>query len=91
MDSSTEPVKEPKKEPVSEPKKEPVNEPNKDFYRRHTIRQAIIDLLRVKSLITLMVIGSMVYLVVTDFIDPATFMTLAGSVITYYFTKRDSE
>jgi uncharacterized membrane protein len=74
-----------------DPDKEPIKEPVKESRKEQTIKQAIIELLRVKSIITLMVIGSMVYLVALEFIDPATFMTLAGSVITYYFTRKEPD
>ena len=50
---------------------------------------AICELLKVKSIITLAIIGAMVFMAVTERIDAATFMTVAGSVVTYYFTRKE--
>lgn len=52
------------------------------------MKQAFIQLLKVKSIITLAIIGAMVYMATNELIDPATFMTIAGAVVTYYFTRK---
>lgn len=54
-------------------------------------RNPFIELFKVKSIITLVIISTMAYLVVKSQIEPETFMTVAGSVVTYYFTRRDGE
>ena len=51
---------------------------------------AIVDLLKVKTLITLVLIFTTCYLAVDNRIDVAVFTTLVSAVITYYFTKKDS-
>lgn len=56
-----------------------------------SLKEAIIELLKVKSIVTVAIIGTMVYMSVLGMIEPATFMTVAGSVVTYYFTKREDK
>lgn len=45
-------------------------------------------LLEVKSIITLAIIFTLCYMVITHAIEVATFTTIAGSVVTYYFTRK---
>ena len=58
---------------------------------KYTIRDAFIELLKVRSIITLMIIGVMSALAYQEFIKPETFMTVASAVITYYFTRREDK
>lgn len=51
----------------------------------------IEKLLEVKSIITLAIIFTLCYMVITNCIEPATFTTIAGSVVTYYFTRKDDK
>jgi hypothetical protein len=47
----------------------------------------LADLLKVKTIITLIIICGVTYGFVTGIVNPETFCTLAGAVVTYYFTK----
>lgn len=47
-------------------------------------------LLKVKSIMTLCVMGVFVYLSVTDRVDTAVTSSVITAVITYYFTKENS-
>ena len=51
----------------------------------------IAELVKVKSLITLAMIGALVYGFVVGKVESELFAALAGSIITYYFTKAESE
>jgi len=53
------------------------------------IVSAFVELLKVRSIITIVIIGVMSYLAVEQIIDAATFMTLAGAVVTYYFNRKE--
>jgi hypothetical protein len=81
---STAPGEKPEK-PTRPPRKRP---PNK---HKETLAGALIELLKVKTLITLAIIGVMSYLAIIEAIEPATFMTVASAVVTYYFTRREKE
>ena len=48
-------------------------------------------LLKVKSIITLAIIGGVTYGFVAGTVPSEAYCGFAGSVITYYFTKKDSE
>gem|GEM_PF-3544276 len=65
--------------------------PKKPRSSKYTIRDALIELLKVRSIITLMIIGVMSVLAYRHFIAPETFMTVASAVITYYFTRREDD
>lgn len=52
---------------------------------------AIVELLKVKTIVTLALIFTTCYLALKDRIDIAVFTTLVSAVITYYFTKKDSD
>ena len=56
---------------------------------KETLTQAIIELLKVRTLITLAIIGVMSYLAIIESIEPETFMAIASAVVTYYFTRRE--
>ena len=51
---------------------------------------AIVELLKVKTIVTLALIFTTCYLALKDRIDIAVFTTLVSAVVTYYFTKRGS-
>lgn len=52
---------------------------------------AIVDLLKVKTIITLVMIITACYLAVTKQLDTAVFVGLVTSIITYYFTRSESK
>ncbi|MCL2565978.1 MAG: hypothetical protein FWE24_09260 [Defluviitaleaceae bacterium] len=54
---------------------------------RKKLISAAIDLLKVKNIITLIVVGLMSYLVIRGDVGVEAFMGIAGCVITYYFTR----
>lgn len=51
----------------------------------------IVNLFKVKTILSLIVIITTCYLTIKEVIDPATFMALASAIITYYFTRKDGE
>ncbi len=53
------------------------------------MKKAFIELLKVRSIITLAIIGVMSYLAITEIIDAATYMTIAGAVVAYYFNRKE--
>ena len=60
-----------------------------NVHHKETLTQAFIELLKVRTLITLAIIGVMSYLAIIEAIAPETFMTVASAVVTYYFTRRE--
>jgi hypothetical protein len=58
---------------------------------KETLRQALIELLKIKTLVTMAIIGVMSYLAIIEAIVPETFMTVASAVVTYYFTRKERE
>ena len=55
------------------------------------MKKAIINLIKVKSLISLAVIFTTCYLTISGELDTASFMAITGAIITYYFKKDDNE
>lgn len=51
----------------------------------------LANLLKVKTILSLLVIITTCYLTIREIIDPATFMALASAIITYYFTRKEGE
>ena len=51
----------------------------------------IADLIDLKSILSLMVIGTLCYMTITEKIDAATFTAIASAIVTYYFTKKAVE
>ena len=51
------------------------------------MKEAIIKLLKIKSLITIAVTIVFVYLALTDKLEIAQTMTIITMILTYYFTK----
>ena len=49
------------------------------------------NLLKIKSLITLAIIGVTCYLAITKILPVEAFTGFAGAIITYYFTKPDKD
>lgn len=47
------------------------------------------DLIKVKTLITLTIIAGVTYGFVVGLVQPEVYCTLAGSIVTYYFTKKE--
>lgn len=52
------------------------------------LRDKLIDLLKVKSIITILVFGVFSYLSILGKIDPEQFMLVLSMVATYYFAKK---
>ena len=52
---------------------------------------AIVDLLKVKTIITIAMIYTACYLALKERLEVAVFVGLVTSVITYYFAKKDSD
>lgn len=47
------------------------------------------DLLKVKSIVTLVMIVTLCVLCITKQVESDVFSALCGSIITYYFTRKD--
>ena len=45
------------------------------------------EIYRIRTVITLLVMGVVSYLVIVGKIDPSAYLALAGSVMTYYFCR----
>ena len=52
---------------------------------------AVVELLKVKSIITIVMILTACYLALTGKVDIAVFVGMVTSVITYYFTKKEDK
>lgn len=50
---------------------------------------ALVELLKVRSIITIISFSVMSYMAVIGTLDPATFMTVVGCIVTYYFTRKE--
>lgn len=50
---------------------------------------AIIDLLKVKTILSLMVLTTTCVLAFKGLIDMGAFLTIASAIITYYFTRKE--
>lgn len=55
------------------------------------MKNAIINLLKVKSLMTICVMIVFMILSLTNKLDPAVISSVITAVITYYFTKKEKE
>ena len=51
------------------------------------ITNAIVDLFKVKTILSLAVVGTTCYLAIVEKLELSTFIALASSIITYYFTR----
>ena len=56
---------------------------------KRKIAGAFVELLKVKSIVTFIVIGVMAYLVIRGDIGAEAFTGIAGCIITYYFTRKE--
>ena len=59
--------------------------------RAESLTHALIELLKVRTIITFTITGVMSYLAIIEAIAPETFMTVASAVVTYYFTRREEK
>ena len=50
---------------------------------------ALIDLLKVKTILSLMVLTTTCVLAFKGLIDMGAFLTIASAIITYYFTRKE--
>ena len=55
------------------------------------IGKVLANLLKVKSIISLAVILTTCYLTIKGSLEVASFMTITGAIITYYFTKDEKK
>ena len=55
------------------------------------MKKGLLNLLKVKSIISLAVVFTTCYLTIRGYLDTASFMALTGAIITYYFKKDDSK
>lgn len=55
------------------------------------MKEAITNLLKVKSLMTISVMIVFIILSLTDRLDPALTASVISAVITYYFTKKEDK
>jgi hypothetical protein len=55
------------------------------------MKQALINLLKVKSLMTLAVMGVFIVLALKGKLEAETIAFVISSIITYYFTKSDKK
>lgn len=55
------------------------------------MKKAMIELLKVKSIVTLMITLTLCCLAVIGKIPPELFLTIAATVFTYYFTRKTNE
>ena len=51
------------------------------------MKDKLVELLKVKSIVTLMIISVLCYLAVIDKIEPKEYMLIVSMIITYYFAK----
>jgi hypothetical protein len=55
------------------------------------ISERIAKLIDLKSILSLAVIGALIYLAVVDKIPSEAFIAIASSIVTYYFTRKNTE
>ena len=60
-----------------------------NIYRKETFRDHLGNLLKVKSLLTLIVVATFCYKTMTDHVVTHEFVAIMSSIITYYFTKKE--
>ena len=57
----------------------------------YLIGRALVELLKVRTIMTLGIVGTMIYLAINNQLEGSTvFMSVASSVVTYYFTRKDN-
>lgn len=55
------------------------------------LKDKLIELLKVKSIITILVFGVFCYLSIIGKVDAQQFMLVLSMVATYYFSKKDNK
>ena len=55
------------------------------------MKDKIAKLIDLKSIITILITGSLIYGFVVDKINAEQFMTIATMIFTFYFAKKESE
>lgn len=55
------------------------------------MKKGLLNLLKVKSIISLAVVFTTCFLTIKGELDTASFMALTGAIITYYFKKDDKK
>lgn len=55
------------------------------------IGNAIIDLLKVRTIITIMIVGVICYLAIVSRIEIVAFVAIATQIINYYFTRKENQ
>lgn len=55
------------------------------------MKKGLLNLLKVKSIISLAVVFTTCFLTIHGELDTASFMALTGAIITYYFKKDDTK
>jgi thioredoxin-related protein len=55
------------------------------------LKNKLIELLKVKSIITILVFGVFCYLSIIGKVDAQQFMLVLSMVATYYFSKKDNK
>ena len=58
-------------------------------HHKETLAQALIELIKVRTIMGLSIVWVMSYLAVIEAIKPETFMTVASAAATYYFTRHE--
>jgi positive regulator of sigma E activity len=51
----------------------------------------IAELLKVKTLITLLILGALTYMFIKEGVPVELFAAIAGSVVTYYFQRKEND
>lgn len=55
------------------------------------MKQVLVNLLKLKSILSLLFCGTTCYLAIKGVLEVETFMVLTSAIITYYFNKKDGE
>ena len=55
------------------------------------MKKNLANLLKVKTIISLAVIFTTCYLVITKQLDTETFMVITSAIITYYFNRKEKD
>ena len=59
--------------------------------RKFTVMDALIELLKVRSIITIIIIGTVSYLTAKEIQISEGYMALGGAVVTYFFMHKKGE
>ena len=55
------------------------------------MKNAIIKLISVKSILSIMCLSTLCYMTIRGNIDENAFIGIASAIITYYFTRKEGE